>query len=258
MLVNEKNTVVAKEAPILPGDHLSKAKYTDVIERQLLDGNSEDEKIKLCVSSDIELKKCQVLRDVAFSRDIRPQFECVLKDITKCDEAINKGQVDVVIVEAQNIEKHNLDNLKPIMFEAFDENDKYVVIAEQDISLNALKKASLYEFAFVVHPSESEFLFFFRKFEASDQRSVDAALQFLDKRRAEQVERICPNNIKNNENGELQVVNSKDLSKYSTDKVLVCPNLKTKPLNEFKACNFDVTMPGAVSFLWKFALNKFN
>lgn len=89
---------------------------------------------------------------------------------------------------------------------------------------------------------------FFRKFDASNQRSVDAALEFSEKRRGENNERVCPNNIKNNENGELQVVNSKDLSKYSTDKVLVCPNLKTKSLSEFKACNFDTTLPGAVSF----------
>lgn len=154
MLVNEKNTVVAKEAPILPGDHLSKAKYTDVIERQLLDGNSDDEKIKLCVSSNIESKKCQVMRDVAFSRDIRPLFECVLKDNAKCGEAINAGEVDVVIVEAKNIAKYNLDDLKPILFEAFAEDDKYVVIADQDISLSALKKASLYEIALIIESSE--------------------------------------------------------------------------------------------------------
>lgn len=143
MLVNEKNTVVAKDEPIFPGDHLSKAKYTDVIERQLLDGNSEDEKIKLCVSSNVEKKKCEVLRDVSFSRDIRPSFECVLKENEKCAEAVNNGQVDVVIVQAKNIGKYNLDNLKPILFEAFDEDDKYVVIADRDITLSELKKASL-------------------------------------------------------------------------------------------------------------------
>lgn len=143
MLVNDKNTVVAKESPILPGDHLSKAKYTDVIERQLLDGNSDDEKIKLCVSSNIELKKCQVMRDVAFSRDIRPSFDCVLKDNSKCGEALNNNQVDAIVVQAQNIGKYNLENVKPILFEAFDENDKYVVVADSDISYSDIKKASL-------------------------------------------------------------------------------------------------------------------
>lgn len=86
-----------------------------------------------------------------------------------------------------------------------------------------------------------------RKFDPNDVRSVDAALLFSEKRRSEQSERICPNNIKNNDNGVLQVINSKDLSKFSHDKVLVCANMKTKPLSEFKTCNFDATMPGAVS-----------
>lgn len=144
MLVNEKNTVVAKDSPILPGDHLSKAKYTDVIERQLLDGNSDDEKIKLCVTSSITLKKCVVMRDVAFSRDIRPSFECVMKDAEKCTEALKAGEVDAIVVQSQNVGKFNLDGLKPILFESFDETDKYVVIGDQDISFNDLKKASLY------------------------------------------------------------------------------------------------------------------
>lgn len=143
MLVNEKNTVVAKAEPIFPGDHLSKAKYTDVIERQLLDGSSDDEKIKLCVSSSIEKKKCEVMRDVSFSRDIRPSFQCVLKENEKCAEALNNGQVDAIVVQARNIGKYNLENLQPILFEAYDENDKYVVIVDQDITLGELKKASL-------------------------------------------------------------------------------------------------------------------
>lgn len=82
---------------------------------------------------------------------------------------------------------------------------------------------------------------------------MDAALKFSEKRRTEQTERICPNNIKNNESGKLEIVSSKDLSKYSTDKVLVCENLKTKALSEFKTCNFDSTMPGAVSAQWEFS-----
>lgn len=143
MLVDEKNTVVAKEQPILPGDHLSKAKYTDVIERQLLDGNSDDEKIKFCVSSNLSMKKCEVMRDVAFSRDIRPLFECILKDFAGCSEALKTNKADVAFVQAKNIGEYNLDGLKPILFEAFADNDKFVVIADQDTSYVDLKKASM-------------------------------------------------------------------------------------------------------------------
>ena len=143
MLVDFKNTVVAKENPILPGDHLSKAKYTDVIERQLLDGNSDDEKIKLCVSSNIELKKCEAMRDVAYSRDIRPLFDCVLKDNGNCADALRSNQVNAIVVQAKSIDKYNLDGLKALVTEIFDENDKYVAIADSGISFSDLKKASL-------------------------------------------------------------------------------------------------------------------
>jgi uncharacterized protein (DUF342 family) len=77
---------------------------------------------------------------------------------------------------------------------------------------------------------------------------MNAALQFSEVRRAGKSDRVCPNNIKNNENGQLQVVHAKELSKFSTDKVLVCQTFETKPLSDFKTCNFDVTLPAAVSF----------
>ena len=143
MLVNEKNTVVAKESPIVPGLHLSNAKYTDVIERQLLDGNSDDEKIKLCVSSEIEMRKCNVMRDVAFSRDVRPTFECVLAENGKCAEELKKNHVDAIVVQAKSVEKYNLDDLKPLMYESFEDFEHYVVVADQGMSLTDLKKAAL-------------------------------------------------------------------------------------------------------------------
>ncbi|CRL03704.1 CLUMA_CG016424, isoform A [Clunio marinus] len=194
MMVNEKNTVVAKEEPIYPRDHLLKAKYADVIERSILDGSSNDEKINVCVSSNIEMRKCQVMRDVAFSRDIRPSFDCILKDKTLCSQAVKDGQADAIIVQAKNIDKYDFVDLMPIVFEAYDDNNRYVVIADADTTYNEIKKSHL-------------------KFDSSNLRSVNAALQFLDKRRSEHTERVCPNNIKNDENGKLQVVNSKELHK---------------------------------------------
>lgn len=144
MLVNEKNTVVAKDTPILPGLHLSNAKYTDVIERSVLDGTQDDEKIKLCVSDIVEMRKCNILRDVAFSRDIRPTFECILKDNANCAHDLRKNEVDAIVVQAKSIEKYNLDGLKPVMTEAFADNEHYVVVANQAISVSELKKAALY------------------------------------------------------------------------------------------------------------------
>lgn len=160
MLVNEKNTVVAKESPILPGLHLSNAKYTDVIERQLLDGSSDDEKVKLCVSSNIEMRKCNAMRDVAYSRDIRPSFECIMKDNDKCAEDLKTNKVDAIVVQARSIGKYNLDDLKPLLYEAFDDDDKYVVIADQDTSYNDLKKLALYETKVLIRFWRNSLIFF--------------------------------------------------------------------------------------------------
>jgi hypothetical protein len=145
MMVNEQNTVVAKDATIVPGDHLSRAKYTDVIERQLLDGASEDEKIKLCVSSVVELRKCRAMSDVSHSRDIRPTFECLLKDNEKCVEAVSEGGADAVIIQSKHFESLDLKNLKAVLFEQWDEDegDKYVVVGDDGIDANEIRKAEL-------------------------------------------------------------------------------------------------------------------
>jgi hypothetical protein len=145
MMVNEQNTVVAKDTVIVPGDHLSKAKYTDVIERQLLDGASDEEKIKLCVLSVVELSKCRTMSDVAYSRDIRPTFECVLKDNEKCAGAVSDGTADAVIIQAKHYEQLNLKSLKAILYEQSDDDDtdKYVVVADDGIDANEIRQADL-------------------------------------------------------------------------------------------------------------------
>lgn len=225
MLVDSKNKVVAKDSVILPGDHLTKAQYMDVIERELLDGDSEDEKIKMCVSSPIEMKKCNVLKDVAFSRDIRPKFECIEKAKTQCEKALESGEVDVVVVMPLDYATFTHVNSKPIMYEAFAEDDSYVVIADTDAPNDVLKKGAL-------------------KFDESKLRSVDAALHYNEKRLKEN----CPNNLKSAPEGVIEIVNAKDLKNYN-NKVLICQDFTRRPLSDYKNCNFDFTFPTAVSQL---------
>jgi hypothetical protein len=144
MLVDQDAIAVALEAALVPGSHVSKAKYTPIYDWHILfNENPDDEKIKLCVSSNMEMKKCLTMRDVASSRDITPSFECVLKDNGNCADALENGQVDAVVVQPKNIEKYDLEHFKPILFEAFDEADKYVIIANSDVSRSELIKASL-------------------------------------------------------------------------------------------------------------------
>jgi hypothetical protein len=87
---------------------------------------------------------------------------------------------------------------------------------------------------------------FSRKLDPTNLRSVNAALNFLSKRKVNSQARTCPQNVKSSPNGKLEVINSRDLSKLS-NKILVCRDLTTRPLTDSKACNFDFTLPGAVS-----------
>lgn len=92
--------------------------------------------------------------------------------------------------------------------------------------------------------STSDFLIS-RTFDPDNLRSINAALHFSSKQ-SKQSGKLCPQTIKSVPNGELQVINSRDLSKHS-DKILICQDMTTRPLNEFKRCNFDFTLPAAVS-----------
>lgn len=147
MLVNDKNVVVEKQESLLPGAHLNNAKYTEVIERQFI--REEDKTtsiggvVRICVSSNEELKKCQALRDVAFSRDVRPVLECVLKDYQHCTAALKDNQADVIVVKTSTFEKRDLGGLKPILFEAVEDDGKQVIVADADITAGDLKKATV-------------------------------------------------------------------------------------------------------------------
>lgn len=107
--IDDKHTVVDKSVLAFPGDHLVLASYKDVIER---DGstsqkigynlclNTQVEKImeymellnycyRLCVKTDVEVRKCNVLKQAAYSRDIRPEFNCV--ESRDCLETVGKS-----------------------------------------------------------------------------------------------------------------------------------------------------------------------
>lgn len=84
MWIKDSQLVVDKAVPVLPDEHLNNAKYKDVIER---DGNIA-QKIKICLSSNIEMKKCDVMKKAAYSRDIRPEFECYLKTKSACYQSV--------------------------------------------------------------------------------------------------------------------------------------------------------------------------
>lgn len=108
--IKATNPLVNRKELAAPRDYLQKANYVEVIEREGPYGSA----VRLCVTSEPERQKCELLRRVAYSRDIRPALQCVLKTEEACIAAVRSGQeVDVVVLK-----KHSA-LLKPVVTEVF-------------------------------------------------------------------------------------------------------------------------------------------
>ncbi|KAK9308875.1 hypothetical protein QLX08_001288 [Tetragonisca angustula] len=117
MLLNEKTLAVA--APVaLPEHHLKDAKYFDVIERN---SGATDKSARWCVSSKKALDKCRALARAAYSRDVRPKFECSLeKTEDHCLKAIKSGDADLTILEGGSVLRATKEfNVAPIIAESY-------------------------------------------------------------------------------------------------------------------------------------------
>lgn len=218
MWVDQKNLLVNRVQPVLPGEHLNKAQYKDVIER---DGPFES-KIKLCVTSQLEADKCDVMRRAAYSRDVRPEIQCVLKGSRDaCVTAVKDGTADVVVLKGED--QPTGTGLKAILYEKYAEEDVMVAIADKGINRDQLTKAPI-------------------EFDASDPRAVSAALFLNDKRQ----QRVCPNKLVSTPGAPIQIVSAQDLTRLGPNKVLVCENLQFEPTSNYASCNVDHTLPTGI------------
>ncbi|XP_076250329.1 transferrin 1 [Rhynchophorus ferrugineus] len=115
--LNDK-TAPKENKIISPKDYLDKANYTDVIER---DYGPPFKTIRFCVTSKEEEEKCRVLSRAAFSRDIRPRFDCVLEEnVHACLSTIRDNGADIITLDgglADVAEKQY--NLKPVLAEQY-------------------------------------------------------------------------------------------------------------------------------------------
>jgi hypothetical protein len=77
------------------------ANYTDVIERE---SGSPQRFIRFCVTSNTELDKCRVLQRAAFSRDIRPPFDCVQEaTVHDCMKTVRDDGADVITLDGGEV-----------------------------------------------------------------------------------------------------------------------------------------------------------
>lgn len=126
--VNNKSIIIDTDL-ISAKDYLNKANYTDVIEREY---GPPVKVVRICATSDIEYDKCKTLSKSAFSRDIRPRFECIHESSElNCIIAIRDNTADVISLDAAFIETYkDKYNLKAILTEEHEPSKgKYYAVA---------------------------------------------------------------------------------------------------------------------------------
>jgi len=138
LILDNKTMAVDNQGPYSPQDYLNKANYTDVIER---DTGSPHRTVRFCVTSNTELAKCRVLRQAAFSRDIRPPFDCVQEaTLHDCLKTVRDDGADIITLDGGEVVTAQREyNLKPIIAEQYGEHGTlYYAVA-------VVKKSSSYQ-----------------------------------------------------------------------------------------------------------------
>lgn len=91
----------------------------------------------MCTQTDTEMQKCDTMRRAAYSRDIRPEMECVQEK--DCILAVKDGKADMVAVHANNYKEARDVKLKPVVYEAYNETDVYVAVVEPSLTKENLQ-----------------------------------------------------------------------------------------------------------------------
>lgn len=117
MLLDEKTLAVAAP-PVQPKEHLTNAKYLDVIERN---SGAVGKRARWCMWEQGALEKCQALAKASFSREVRPKLECLLeKNQDGCLKAIKEGNADLTVVEGGSVARATKEfNAVPIIAESY-------------------------------------------------------------------------------------------------------------------------------------------
>uniref|UniRef100_T1PF04 Transferrin n=1 Tax=Musca domestica TaxID=7370 RepID=T1PF04_MUSDO len=214
LLINENAVYHKKAEAVDPQQYLEKAGYKDVIER---DGSAL-RKMKMCVQSDIEFQKCNSMRRAAYSRDIRPEMECLKEE--NCIAAVAECKADMVAIQADHYKPARESKLQPVVYEAYAENDIYVVVIDPALTRDDQNKKPVY-------------------YNANDERQRKA-VAYLNLMRGSP---DC--NAQPGEEQSLLIANVKDLGEHK-NKQLLCPNGERKPVSEWQLCNFEINLPNAV------------
>ncbi|XP_041780140.1 transferrin [Anopheles merus] len=204
--IDRNAPLVARNETLAPRDYLARANYAEVIEREGRYGNV----LRLCVVSEPERQKCELMRQAAYSRDIRPALSCVLKTHEACVAAVRDGtDADVVVLRAPNAQ------LEPLLWETF--GDVMVAIADKTISRERLQTGPV-------------------ALDLADERAVAAFGQLATRLPSlKSVDASAPEAA----GAPIRIVNSNALpqGEAADQKVLVCDDFTFQPLANAAMCH---------------------
>uniref|UniRef100_A0A182W5Q6 Transferrin n=1 Tax=Anopheles minimus TaxID=112268 RepID=A0A182W5Q6_9DIPT len=206
--IDKNAPIVDRENTVAPRDYLAQANYAEVIEREGRYGNV----LRLCVVSEDERQKCELMRQAAYSRDIRPALQCVLKTVDACVASVRDGNdADVVVLRQPNA------HLKPLMWETYD--DVMVAVADKTITRERLQSGPV-------------------ALDSSNEQAVAAARVLYSKLPDLPIVDI---NSPEGASAPIHIVRSKTLTKHSdnADKVLVCVDLSFQPIANSATCHLE-------------------
>lgn len=81
------------------------------------------------------------MRRAAFSRDIRPEFTCILKP--DCIQAVHKQTADAAVLPGILFKEARANHLTPVLYEMLDETVFYVALVDKNVKTEVVKKAAM-------------------------------------------------------------------------------------------------------------------
>ncbi|XP_055389928.1 transferrin-like [Condylostylus longicornis] len=234
--IKHMNTDEAKKLLIVEGmkfheleDVVEPKDYVKEFEDFIVRDESYTYKAKLCVTTHIELEKCEMLAKAALTSEVRPKIECYLSEKSDCAADVASDNAHIAVVPGYNwarVEK-KYPNLKRIAYEGWNFNEPYIAIF-----------------------TDSPYLFKFNelpiKFDHTDKRAHKAAcLLHLSLGGTQECDKLDGNITETTENY-IHVVDAAERHLYGKEKILLCLDETRSHRGDYFACNLDLYYQNAI------------
>ncbi|XP_055389925.1 transferrin-like [Condylostylus longicornis] len=225
LLIEEGMELHIKPTPVSAQD------YTKEFKKYFERDESYTYKVKLCVSTHIDLEKCQVMAKIAFLYDIRPEIQCFLSEKNECAAEVANDEAHIAIIPGYDWEifENKYKNLKRLAYESWNFHESYIALFNGFKRYKSSKKYPI-------------------KFEMSDKKAFRAACLFHLLQEYEDQTQNCENlngNVTETEDYIL-VVNATERHFYGREQHLLCLDKSTSNIGDFYYCNLDLYIQNAI------------